>query len=87
MNGDILKLALTRLDREIHHADPALSAAQGDPDADESRQLLTARIGKHSDLHAIIDEACREWASAKPWPRMEAETAVLVWDRLVEAVR
>ena len=87
MNADILKLAVAKLDEEVRKADPALAATQGNPNADESRQLLVARITGHGEMRDAIDNACRGWASGKPWPRMEAETAVLIWDRLVEAWR
>jgi hypothetical protein len=46
---------------------------------------MDARIAREPSVRAAIDEACRLWSAGHGWPRMDEETSVFVWDRLVEA--
>lgn len=40
---------------------------------------------REANLRAAIDKACLAWVDSDRWPRMDPETAVFVFDRIVEA--
>jgi hypothetical protein len=77
-------MAMARLESEFGQSALARELHR-DISKGSARERMQGRILREPSIREAIDTACREWAKGHPWPMTDAETAVFLWDRVVEA--
>ena len=84
MPSDALHLALERIEAVFQKNAPNRIGYQ-EMASDSPLERMQRRVAREPAIRAAIDTACRQWAAGGPWPLSEAEPAVFLWDRIVEA--
>ena len=81
MPANLLDEALTRLEPMTESASTwAIKAHLMLLDVPKS-DYFAARIAKEPAIRDAISESCREWIGSRPFPRMNDEQAMFVFDR------